>query len=151
MPTLIYVRILPSLSMRTILLSSQGLNANGVPSLRTWILTAILLQLTKGLGDLMVTETSPRPIGPSPSPFLSSQGLNANGVSSLRTWILTAIQDTLTNNLLKVSGPYIPDTIQDAVAMHHKVMELLPHCPRDRKDNIARIRDHVIRWTKRLK
>jgi hypothetical protein len=36
-------------------------------------------------------------------------------------------QDTLTNNLLKASGLYIPDTIQEAVDMRHKVMDLMAH------------------------
>jgi hypothetical protein len=53
-------------------------------------------------------------------------------------------QDTLSNNFMKASGPYIPDTFQDAGNKRHKVMDHFTLCPRDLKENFARILDHVI-------
>ena len=39
------------------------------------------------------------------------------------------LEDTFENNLFKITGPYIPDNMEEAQTMRFQIMKLLKACP----------------------
>jgi hypothetical protein len=60
-------------------------------------------------------------------------------------------EDTFENNLFKITGPFVPDNMEEAQTMPFQVMILLKACLSSVTKNIRNVVMGVRRWTKRLR
>jgi hypothetical protein len=60
-------------------------------------------------------------------------------------------QDTVENNLIKGTGHYVPDDMEEAQTMRFQVMSVLTACPTHVSSDFRNISNGVKRWTRRLK
>ena len=59
-------------------------------------------------------------------------------------------QDTVENNLIKGTGHYVPDDMDEAQTMRFQVMSVLTACPHHVSSHFRNISIGVKRWTRRL-
>ena len=60
-------------------------------------------------------------------------------------------QDTVENNLIKGTGHYVPDNMEEAQTMRFKVMSILNACPHSVSSDFRNIITGVKRWARRLR
>ena len=60
-------------------------------------------------------------------------------------------QDTVENNLIKGTGPHVPDNMAEAQTMRYQVMSVLNACPHHVAADFRNISAGVKRWVRRLK
>ena len=60
-------------------------------------------------------------------------------------------QGTVENNLIKGTGPYVPDNLEEAQTMRYQVMSVLNACPHNVAADFRNISAGVKRWVRRLK
>ena len=60
-------------------------------------------------------------------------------------------QDTVENNFIKGTGPFVPDNMEEVQTMRHQVMSVLNACPHHVSADFRNISAGVKRWVRRLK
>ena len=60
-------------------------------------------------------------------------------------------QDKVENNLIKGTGPYVPDNMEEAQTMRFQIMSVLTDCPHHVSLDFRNISAGVKRWVRRLK
>ena len=60
-------------------------------------------------------------------------------------------EDTFESNLFKITGPFVPDNIEEAQTMRFLIMKLLKACPSSVTNDIRNVVTGVRRWAKRLR